>query len=286
MCFNTIDQRLSCSGNTTTYYNGLRINNAGKHGKGTSQLLSNLIHNFCSQLIPFFVCIQNIFRRKSGKATKNTLLISSFHNSFCHTYNACCRCVLFQTASVSTVAFFCLIMLDCCMTNLSSSSMGTGNNSAIQNNSASNTSAKGNHNYIFSSCCRALPGFAESSYVGIITCHRWKTCQLCQLFGHRFKSPEEIYCTQNLTFIIDRSRNANSHTIDFRLIQLSFFDLIQNCFRNIRKYGLTVILLTRRNFPLFHQNTICLKKSAFYRSTTYVNSKTILSHISLHYLSF
>ena len=142
------------------------------------------------------------------------------------------------------------------MADLSACTVNTCYNLAVQNDTAAYSGSQSNQDYILRTCCRTFPCFSKCSYIRIISCFGRKSCQFCQLSSNFFKSPEKVYCAENFSFIINRSRNTDSNTVYIRFIQLTLFNFIQNCFRDIRNDLLSVILLACRNLPFLNQSSV------------------------------
>ena len=148
----------------------------------------------------------------------------------------------------------------------------------VNNDSTANTSSQCNHDHIGGTCCRTFPRFSKSSYICIIASFRRKSCQFFHFSCNILIAPVKVYCTVHLAFGVYRSRNTDSNAFYIIFGNAFFFDLgIYGCC-HIRKDLISVILLTCRNLPFLNKSAICAEKSAFYSSSTYINSKTICSH--------
>ena len=165
------------------------------------------------------------------------------------------------------------------MSNLAACSMAACDHLIIDNDAASDTCTERHHDHIVVACSAALPKLSKGSYIGIISRLYSQAGHLRKLFFDRGEAPVQIDRYRYLALIIDRTRYANADTGDFLCIQLLLIDLCLDRRCHIRKDIHTIVFGARLDLPLIQNLTVNSEKSAFYRCSSYVNSKTILLHL-------
>ena len=161
------------------------------------------------------------------------------------------------------------------MTDFSSGAMGSGYNFFIDNDSASYSGSQSNKDQVFGALAAAFPHFTQGSHIGIISCFYLKSSHFFQFFFNILSPPMKIYRTGNLTAFFHRAGNADADTFYLRFIQFLLLDLCQNSLCYIRKDLLSFIFHMGPDFPFIYRCPVVRKQSAFNRSSSYIDTKTI-----------
>ena len=165
------------------------------------------------------------------------------------------------------------------MADLSACTMGSGNDLSVDDDSAADSGSECYHNNIVVAGSAALPHLTESCHIGIISGFYRQTCKLLQFFLQLYITPVKVYGTDHGTILVDRSRNTNSHTGNGVAGDPFFLNLRIDGSSHIRKDVHAVIFRSCGDLPLIQDVTFYTEKTAFYSSSSNINTKTIFFHL-------
>ena len=166
------------------------------------------------------------------------------------------------------------------MTYLTGSSILTGKDFAIHNNSTTYTCSKRNHNDIVKTASAATPLLTKSCNICIITNLNFlNSGKFTHLICNRENPPAEICTLKNSSVLCYRPRNTHANTENIVCLNRFLCILFLNRLHNVRKNIFSIIFFSGNNFPLFKHIALFVKKSHLDRSSTYINSINILCHI-------
>ena len=91
----------------------------------------------------------------------------------------------------------------------------------------------------------------------------------------------KVYGTDDRTLLIDRSRDADTHTGDRVAGDAFFLDLRIDSGSHIRKDVHAIIFRSCGDLPFLQNVAFYIEKTTFYRCSSDINTKTILFHLIL-----
>ena len=151
----------------------------------------------------------------------------------------------------------------------------SGDHMSVHDNSTADTGTKRYHDDIFTSFSTALPHFAKTCNVRIISDFYFQTCLCTEFLRNIDHSPAEIDTPVNNAITPHRTRNTDSHTLYITLTDAFLRQFVINRLCNIRQYCLSVIAGICLDFPFVKKLSACLKKSHFYGGSSHVYAKSI-----------
>ena len=161
------------------------------------------------------------------------------------------------------------------MSDFSACTVISGNHMTVYNDSTADTGTKSHHNDIFTSFSTALPHFAKTCNIRIISNFYFQTCLCTEFLRNIDHSPAEIDTSVNNAITPHRTRNTDSHALYITLTDAFLRQFVINRLCNIRQYCLSVIAGIGLDFPFVKKPSACLKKSHFYGGSSHVYAKSI-----------
>ena len=150
------------------------------------------------------------------------------------------------------------------MSDFTAGTVGTGQDSAVDDDTSTDTGSQSNGYQIGIAFTTALPHFTQGCYIGIISSfHSYRQIQfffqgLCQIKG----TPANVHCTvDHIAVSVHCTGSSNSYAYQFfyRDILLLHFVFDRCC--NIRQYLFPAVIFYCGNLPLIQHLSLIIEKS-------------------------
>ena len=164
--------------------------------------------------------------------------------------------------------------------------MGTMEELSTDDDTASDTGAKGHKDHVLAACAAALPVFAQSSNIGIITSLYRETGESGQGISNVEYAPTQVDALVDNPLTINGTGNTNAQTQNGLRCNIALAQIILHRSCDVRQDLCAIVGGNSGNFPLIQHRSVFVEIGQFYSCSAQINTKTI-SHktLSLYFLS-
>lgn len=188
---------------------------------------------------------------------------------------------MLQTAVLSAAAGGLLHVLYLDVSDLAARTVNTGNQLAIDDDSAAHAGPKRHKHHVFMAFSAAGAHFAQRRRIGVVDDLYRQLAQLGKLLRHVKAAPLiEVDARLYIAVVEYRARDAHSDALHIPGADILFRQLTEQRQRNIRQQIRAAIFCPCGNFPFFHQCSAALEQAQLDGRPAEVHAKRVWLHFA------
>ena len=283
MLLHEVDQVLTGSGNTAADDIDLRIRHHGDGCEGTAEVVHAGVDGLHRERIAGLRTVADITgAQRITEITHRGGFVARREIPLRLTDDTGRAGHLLETAMATAVAGLLLTVTHLDMADLCAGAMNACDDLTVDDESATDTGAEGHHHEIIVALTATLPHLAQGGNIGIVSdgTADLSAHELLHLLRRPVIMPAEVDADVHIAVRLDRTRHTDTDALDVRELDALLLEALLQCIRDIREDILSGLFLTGRHLPLIHQNTGECEDTALHRRSAYINTYTILIHMS------
>ena len=239
-----------------------------------TQIAVDLIEDFESQGVSGLACVKDVLAgqgiggSQAGVPALCQVLLSQ-------TDDAGGGAVLLGAAPVAAVAGHGFLAVQDQMADFCGGAVGSVEQMAVQDDAAAHAGAQGDKDHVFAALAAALPVFAESGHVGVVTGLHGEACEGLQLPGDVEDAPAQIDAAIDHAPAVHGAGHADTEAQNVLGVDILIQKIAPDRLGDVRENFLTAVLCVCGDLPLVQHGTGFVKISELDGSTAEIDTKSV-----------
>ena len=201
--------------------------------------------------------------------------VGSFQSLVGQTDDAGGGAVLLDTAPLAAAADVGFLTVQHQMADLRAGAVSAVEELAIDDDAAADAGAQGCEDHVLGALAAALPEFAQSGNVGVVTGLDGEAHQLGQSLGDVENAPAQVNTLVDHALAVDGTGHADAHADDGGLVNVLLVDELQDGGCDIGQDALAVVGHDGGDLPLVEHGAVFVKVGDLYSGAAQIHTEAV-----------